>query len=422
MKDAVSLQAGAGRAVIDIPVLPVDGFTTIHDPLHARVLILDDGATRVVIASVDLTSIFDPTVQRLRAVLAAESAAAEHDILICATHTFSAPHIFPAGQLEPGDRERSARYADAVDDAVRDAARQAVSSLRPARIGGAVGRSDVNVNRDVPTPHGWWLGANEFGPTDRTLSVIRIEDDTARPVGIVFSFPVPPAVMLDSRMPDGGRAVSADLAGAAGVVEEAIPGAVALFLVGAAGDQAPAFRAARPTLDADGTPGTIDLGPAGFDLVGLLASRLGRDAATAAGRVSCAALRSPLRVVRRSVDVPAQVATPLERLRPRTTAGFVADGVASAPVAAVAIDDIVIVGTPAELTTVSAGQVRAGSPFAVTIVATMVDGAAKYMADRSAYDRITYGAMNSRYGCGAAEVLVAEAGRLLGEVAVREGL
>lgn len=38
----------------------------------------------------------------------------------------------------------------------------------------------------------------------------------------------------------------------------------------------------------------------------------------------------------------------------------------------------------------------------------MVDGAAKYMADARDYDRITYGAMNSRYAKGAAETVTAK--------------
>jgi hypothetical protein len=40
-----------------------------------------------------------------------------------------------------------------------------------------------------------------------------------------------------------------------------------------------------------------------------------------------------------------------------------------------------------------------------TIVMTMVNGGAKYMADAESYDKITYAAMNSRYAKGAAELV-----------------
>jgi hypothetical protein len=41
----------------------------------------------------------------------------------------------------------------------------------------------------------------------------------------------------------------------------------------------------------------------------------------------------------------------------------------------------------------------------MTMVGTMVNGIDKYLPERSAYDRITYEAMNSAYGQGAAEQL-----------------
>ena len=40
-------------------------------------------------------------------------------------------------------------------------------------------------------------------------------------------------------------------------------------------------------------------------------------------------------------------------------------------------------------------------------VVTMVNGAAKYLADAGSYDRITYAAMNSPYAAGAAEQVAA---------------
>jgi neutral ceramidase len=33
----------------------------------------------------------------------------------------------------------------------------------------------VNVNRDIPTAEGWWLGSNETGPSDKSVIVLRFE-------------------------------------------------------------------------------------------------------------------------------------------------------------------------------------------------------------------------------------------------------
>ena len=40
------------------------------------------------------------------------------------------------------------------------------------------------------------------------------------------------------------------------------------------------------------------------------------------------------------------------------------------------------------------------------MLATLVDGGSKYMADAGSYDRMTYEAMNSRFAQGSAELLV----------------
>ncbi|MEV5531123.1 hypothetical protein [Streptomyces prunicolor] len=54
----MTLRAGAGKAVVELPssLFPVDGFTTVHDPLHVRVLLLDDSTTRVCITVIEQTT------------------------------------------------------------------------------------------------------------------------------------------------------------------------------------------------------------------------------------------------------------------------------------------------------------------------------------------------------------------------------
>lgn len=49
----------------------------------------------------------------------------------------------------------------------------------------------------------------------------------------------------------------------------------------------------------------------------------------------------------------------------------------------------------------------------MTLVSTLINGGAKYMADQSAYDRCMYEAVNSPFAPGAAEMLVKEAAALL---------
>ena len=59
----------------------------------------------------------------------------------------------------------------------------------------------------------------------------------------------------------------------------------------------------------------------------------------------------------------------------------------------------------------AAQAITAGYPLARVV--TLFDGGAKYMADADSYDRITYEAMNSPFGKGAAERLTEAARALL---------
>jgi neutral ceramidase len=64
-----------------------------------------------------------------------------------------------------------------------------------------------------------------------------------------------------------------------------------------------------------------------------------------------------------------------------------------------------LVGVQVELSSETGRQIKLRSPFKHTIVATMVDGAAKYMPDAASYEKITYESMNSSYARGSAEAL-----------------
>ncbi|MEU4659434.1 hypothetical protein AB0G32_36825 [Streptomyces sp. NPDC023723] len=412
------LTAGAGRAAVGLPpgLLPVDGFTSVHDPLYVRVLVLDDGTTRLAVVVIDQTSVFDDQVERTRAVLHRVCGVAPLACLVVASHTFSAPHVFPPGGVQGPAAHRNGLLAAAVDDAVNRAATRAAATMRPARVGSGHGTCRVNVQRDVATAHGWWLGADDAGTTDDRVGVLRIDDTDGRAIAVLVNYAVQSSVLNGSRTRAGERQVSADLAGAAvrRIEQRHGDGAVALFLIGAAGDQAPYLTAVRASVDEHGEPRQTDAHDDAHLLVTLLGERLGDAALRAAGRIGTAPLTAPLRVAHHQVEVPAQKAPAgLHWLRPSTTYVFEPDGTTRAPVVLARIGDTVVAGTQAELTCRTGLAVRAASPWPDTWVVTMVNGAAKYMADESGYDRITYEAMNSRYGRGAAETVAARVTGLL---------
>src|SRR5690606_15489478 len=87
---------------------------TVHDPLFATALVIDNGATSIGIVSLDLMVIgseFTADVRRMAA--EATGLPAEH-ILVCCTHTHNAPAsqgLLGVGQVDPFYEQWAARQA-----------------------------------------------------------------------------------------------------------------------------------------------------------------------------------------------------------------------------------------------------------------------------------------------------------------------
>jgi hypothetical protein len=398
------LLAGVGAADIVIPagLYPVDGFTAQRDALKARSLVLDDGERRIAVTVVDLTSLPGESVARMKEIIGQACDIRPADVLVCASHTFSAPHIGPLPE-------------EIVTDAIARSAERARRAMRPARVGSGTGTCHANVNRVVRTSEGWWHGSDDGGVSDKGLGVVRIDDLDGQPVALVMNYSVQSSVMHDSRTADDGKLVTGDLAGATcRHVEAQYHGAVALFLIGAAGDQSPYLTANRYTIDRHGTWSRTDAGDAGYLLVELLGERLGGEAVRVSERIESFTSSARLGVVSATVTVPAQhIPRRVSDIRPAKSYRFRAAGTAEVPVWVVRIGDILLAGLQAELSAATGIAIKDSSPFASTLVMTMVNGGAKYMPDENSYDQITYAAMNSRYGRGAAEIVAEEIARVL---------
>ena len=410
------LLAGAGSARIEwsADLFPIEGFVGVLDPLEARVVMFDDGGgARVAVAVIDQTSVSDRFAVLLRSVVAEECVLAPEDVVVVASHTFSAPHVMDDDPS--GDGGRNAELRDALMGALRAAARSAAAGLDPATVAVSAGVCDVNVNRDVLTDAGYWLGANESGTSDKSVTSIIVRRDDGQVVAVLVSYGVQPSVLADSYVPGGGRLVSADLAGVAmRHVESQYPGAVSMFLVGAGGDQAPRFAAVFATVDRGGAWRARDLGASAQVLVDVQGQRLG-DAVVSLVEAAPAGEASPvIRVVRDEVVVVSREPLPRERIGPQLECDWVPAAPVAVPLILVSIGDVALVCVAPELTAVTGMDIVARSAVPSTIVVTMANGAAKYMADQSSFDRVTYAAQSSRFAPGSAESVANRLVDLLG--------
>jgi hypothetical protein len=406
------LKVGAGRAAIGIPssLLPLDKFTTVHDDLYVRVLLLENGARRVALAVLDLTSISAEAIAQMRTVISKAAGVATADIVVTVTHTFSAPHV-QASTSSAG----AAQYVQQITAATSTAVAAAVKALQPARVGYGTGTCDVNVNRDVLTADGWWLGTGEAGSSDKHVGVTRFDDLSGNPIAVLMNYNVQSSVMMESVMANGDLPITADLAGAAVQhVEKQYDGdVVGFFLVGSCGDQAPAFRSKRYTIDKNKKWSQVDAQDAGWLLLTVQGERLGTEVVRVSETIKASGggAGSTLRLLTDSVTVKTMASG--HPTGPTKSYDFTPTGTADVPIWILQVGDGAFVGVEPELSTDTALSIKRHSPFPHTAVMSMLEGGAKNMAESQSYARITYEAMDSSYAQGAAETVAAKIGDML---------
>lgn len=174
--DAVAAQ-GAGRklragAAITNITPPLDssingGFRDgraayIHDDLHVRSLVLDDGVTTLALAVVDSCMLPREVVESARRAIRIATGLPASRILISATHSHSCGTVAPIFQSEP-DPE----YARFVARRIADGVRIATANLAPAWVGSGVGSVPEEVfNRRWKMKPGS-IPLNPFGGQDQ---------------------------------------------------------------------------------------------------------------------------------------------------------------------------------------------------------------------------------------------------------------
>ena len=224
--EAAQLRAGVAVADITSDTPPAN----IHDPLHAKTLIVDDGTTRAVIISLDITGVSATLVTKIRDRLQKELGIDQAGVLINATHNHHTQ-----GQVAK----------DLVDRTV-EALKRASQTMVPVRVGAGVGHEDrITMNRRLRLNTGkhWTIRrANPsprdssvvgLGPLDPEIGILRLDTTSGKPLAVVYNFAAHPY----GGVPDGR--ITADLPGFASAVLEESLNCPALFLQGAAGDVTP---------------------------------------------------------------------------------------------------------------------------------------------------------------------------------------
>ena len=412
-REVENLITGCSRCEIVFPegFFPTEGFVRQVHPLFVRSLVLGEKQPFVYV-SVEMTSLPDEEVAVLRSAAAEAAETVQDRVWITVTHTFSAPHIRPDPSLRTEeDRERKHTLQHLLLQAVAASVREAVKNRREAELTLTQGESEIPGSRDIELADGWWVGCGGKGPADRTLTVLRWQAED-QPLAVLMHLNLQPSV-LDGTGAAEGKCVSGDLAGrACAELEKRYPGATAFFMIGAAGDTAP-VRKAKGFLPEEGGWREQDLHEAGVALAEELGDLLAAETAEIMRLPGVPLTGAPV-PEEATVIVPAKkMNRNLHELKPTRSCVWEADGEMEQPVSVLALGELALVGVKPELTYITDQRIKRESPYPYTLVTTLVNGGAKYMADRSCYERFMYEAVNSPFAPGAAERLAQSAVTML---------
>ncbi len=205
------LMAGAATSNItpDLGGEVVGGFSPypaehIHDELHARCLVLDDGKTKLALVVCDLLGLHRSVSVEARKMIEAATGIPAANVLISGTHTHSAvnaiggPVRFYASDMELTD------YQKFVARRIADGVRRAINLLRPAEI--AFGTVDVPEHVNIRR---WFLKEgsmppNPFGKIDK----VKMNPGAGNPALVEPAGEPDPTVSFLALREIGGRMIS----------------------------------------------------------------------------------------------------------------------------------------------------------------------------------------------------------------------
>lgn len=210
-----------------------------HDPLMAKVLVLEAGGSRMAIVTMDLGSMVSDTLR--------EQVASRFGIpilLLSASHTHSAPAFLPFGSA-PSTNAAAIAYRSEVEGRILGAIEQALTTMAPATLSVARGSLQLGYNRLLTRDDGRTralfdnLERVPYGPVDPEYVLLRVDGPDGAPRALLVHYATHAVVLGPTNCK-----YSADFPGVLQArAEAALPGAQVMFVQGGAGDINPIFMA-----------------------------------------------------------------------------------------------------------------------------------------------------------------------------------
>ncbi len=175
--------------------------TNVHDDLHARCLVLDDGKTKLALVVCDLLGVSHDVSNVARKLIDENTGVPPEQVLICAVHTHSACSALSNAPLDD--------YQTFVAQRIADGVQTALGRLQPAEMTFATVEAPEHLNNRrwlmksgtaPPNPFGKIdqvkmnpaSGSPDLvepaGPTDPTVSVLAFRDLEGRPIAVFSAY------------------------------------------------------------------------------------------------------------------------------------------------------------------------------------------------------------------------------------------
>lgn len=411
------LQVGASK----IDVTPTAGqlpknFKGVLDPIYSRAIVVENGASRVAIVTVDAGAVPDPIWEHVSARAARELGIPADHLLLTATHTHSVPFV------------RDPSYEDQIFESIRKAA----AAVQPARMAYGTGVSYINVNRNIidPKTHRWWEGPNYDGPSDKTVAVLRFETLRGDPIAVYYNYGVHGVITGTLDM------ISGDIPGATSrYIEDSLgDDVVAVYSNGPAGDQNPIFFQQTYDLRAirikdyaargQDISNAMPPGGEGLDRNNPQVAKLMNQQKQMILSMGQMLGEEVLHVSRDSLERPVSAATiqaaqetvtcPGRKRLDQGRAGYPGTYTDADPIglrlSMIKIGDTVIGGVDAELFTMIGQRFKRESPYKHTMLTTLTNGVAQsgYIPNDASFGFNTFEVVSSRLKPGCAETAIVD--------------
>ncbi|MDV7718381.1 hypothetical protein GA840_00570 [Pediococcus ethanolidurans] len=403
--NTTTIQVGTGKTKIkfeknDFPIKDFDG---IHDDLHVRVILIK-GQESLAFVSIELTSLPNNAVEFYKNIVQQETEIALENIWITVTHTFAAPHIPPAGKDET-DITRITLMLKRTSEALRKALKLAKQTQQKAEVGYQSMKNNININRNIETNSGWWLGqnANEYSNHEVRVLSFRANDQI---IAMIVNYDVQSNIMDKVLTTEGKHLISADFVGYSLEAVEQYYGnkMTAIFIPGAAGDQVPILQAKMKRLDGS----SLNLHENGYRLVDQLGESLAKSIISAEKAIQEYSKETEINMCMISVEVSEQqMQYTTSELEPHRNFDFIKTGKKlKIAIQLIKINNIYLLSLAPELNSSFGQLLRKKLKHEHIMICTLVNGAMKYLPEFKDFENITYEAMNTSLGKGAAEKVV----------------